>query len=117
MNAGSSLAIELNGTGAGQYDVLALAGGLLTLNGAALDVTLGYTPTPYVDAFTIVSGLGALPAGTFSGKPDGGAFQVGSTWMEIDYTPTSVILSVIPEPSTLGALGLAVVLAALFRRR
>ncbi len=117
MNAGSVLSIEIDGSGAGQYDVLAFAGGLLTLNGASLDVTLGYTPTPYVDSFTIVNGLGALPTGAFAGKPDGGSFQVGSTWMEIDYTPTSVILNVIPEPSTLGALGLAMALAALSRRR
>lgn len=117
MNAGSSLSVELNGTGAGAYDVVAFAGGLLALSDASLDVSLGFSPTPYVDTFTIVSGLGALPSGTFAGKPDGGSFLVGSTWMEIDYTPTSIVLSVIPEPSTFGVLGLAAALAILRRRR
>ncbi len=117
MNAGATLSIEINGTTAGQFDVLALSGSLLTLNGASLDVTLGFSPTPYADSFTIVSGLGALPTGTFDGKPDGGTFTAGGSTFLIDYTDSSIVLSVIPEPSTLGVMALAAGLAFLRRRR
>ena len=117
MNAGSTLSIELNGTGAGQYDVLDLSGGVLTLNDASLDITLGYMPTPYVDSFVIIDHLGALPSGTFAGKPDGGTFSAGGATFQIHYNPSDVVLTVIPEPSTLGGLGLAAALALLRRRR
>ncbi|MBM4155551.1 MAG: PEP-CTERM sorting domain-containing protein [Lentisphaerae bacterium] len=119
LDAGSTLSVEINGTTAGtQYDRLAFTGGSLTLNGATLDVVLGYA-AGLGDSFQIVTGLvGYDPgaSGVFAGKADGSTFTVGSTALRIDYNSNAIALTVVPEPASLGVLGLLAA-AALLRRR
>ena len=109
--------VELNGTTVGvDYDQLVMGSGTtLTLSSPTLNVLLGFTPT-LGDTFTIVTGFSNL-SGTFAGLPTSGStFNVGSTQFQIDYNPSDITLTVVPEPSTLGTmlLGAAVVL---LRRR
>ena len=95
-----------------------MGGGALTLNGGALDVTLGYV-AGLGDSFQIVTGLvGYDPgvSGVFSGKADGSTFTVGSTELRIDYNSDAISLTVVPEPASLGVVGLLAA-AALLRRR
>ncbi len=68
---GVSLIARLNGPVAGtQYDQFAT--GRIDLGGASLGLLFGYAPTPG-DTFTIVTNA----TGTFSGKPEGSAFDAG----------------------------------------
>jgi autotransporter-associated beta strand protein len=95
--AGSTLAVELNGTTPGaQYDrLLATAA---TLNGATLNVALGFAPAAGT-SFTIVTNA----AGTFAGLPQGGVLIVGATTFTISYTGgggSDVVLTSIPGTST-----------------
>ncbi len=95
------------------------AGGSLTLGSPALDILLGFTPA-LNDTFMIVSGLsGFVPGvnGIFSGKADGSSFTVGATEFQIDYNPSDITLTVIPEPASLGLMGLLGIAGVLLRRR
>lgn len=120
LSGGSTLSLELDGTTAGtQYDQLVLSGGSLTLGSPALDILLGFTPA-YSDTFTIVSGLSGFDPGVngiFSGKADGSSFTVGATEFQIDYNPSDITLTVIPEPVTTGLAGFVVLAGLLLRRR
>ncbi|HPM81731.1 MAG TPA: DNRLRE domain-containing protein, partial [Candidatus Anammoximicrobium sp.] len=75
-NSGSNLDVELNGTALGaQYDQLNVAG-TVSPGGAALNVTLGFTPA-VGSAFTILNnddddGV----TGVFNGLPEGKVFSV-----------------------------------------
>jgi autotransporter-associated beta strand protein len=120
IGGGSTLSLELDGTTAGtQYDQLVLSGGSLTLGSPALDILLGFTPA-YNDTFTIVSGLSGFDPdvnGIFSGKADGSSFTVGATEFQIDYNPSDITLTVIPEPASMGLMGLLGIAGVLLRRR
>jgi autotransporter-associated beta strand protein len=120
LSGGSTLSMELDGTTAGtQYDQLVLSGGSLTLGSPALDILLGFTPA-YNATFTIVSGLSGFDPGVngiFSGKADGSSFTVGATEFQIDYNPSDITLTVIPEPVTTGLAGFVVLAGLLLRRR
>jgi autotransporter-associated beta strand protein len=114
LESGSTLKIEINGLTLGvDYDQLFLANTTLTLNNPGLQVLLGFSPS-IGDSFTIVSGFSTL-SGQFNGLPDGSVFSVGSTQFQIDYEPNDIVLTVVPEPSTLGTLLLGTVLLRLRR--
>ncbi len=125
LNTGSTLSLELQDPLTDPYDTLVMNGGVLYLNGTpelSLSLYGGYVPN-IGDAFTIVSGFvgSAGPFdtafdGIFNGKPDGGMFSVSGSTFQIDYNANDITLTVVPEPHTLGLLGLAA-LGALLRRR
>jgi autotransporter-associated beta strand protein len=77
--------LDLDGTTAGtQYDQL-LVTGTVDLGGAAINVTLGFTPPPGT-VFTILNNEGPdAVAGTFAGLPEGAVFAVGGTSLRISY--------------------------------
>lgn len=118
MDAGSTFSVELNGLVPGTgYDQLAFVGGGLTLNGPELSVALNFAPAAG-ESFAIVTGLSGFDPGvngTFNGKADGSSFVAGGTELRIDYEPTEITLTVVPEPGSLGAIGLLA--AALLLRR
>jgi autotransporter-associated beta strand protein len=118
MESGSFLTVELNGLAAGTgYDQIVMDGGALTLNSATLNLVLGFSPD-LGNTFAIITGLGALPGGDgiFTGRPNASTFTVNSTEFRIDYSDEDVTLTVVPEPASLGMLGLLAV-AAMLRRR
>ncbi len=121
-DAGSTFTFELDGLTAGTgYDQLLFGGGnvaTLTLNGPTLQVLLGFTPS-YGTVFEIVSGFGTLAGtpGEFDGRPDGSTFTVNTTEFQIDYNANDITLTVVPEPSSLGLVGILGVLGWLGRRR
>ncbi|MCX7818625.1 MAG: autotransporter-associated beta strand repeat-containing protein [Kiritimatiellae bacterium] len=117
LQSGAFFEVELNGTTPGTlYDQLLMGTGTtLTLSNPTLSVILGFTPS-LGDTFQIVSGFSTL-SGTFSGLPSSGStFNVGSTQFQIDYNASDITLTVIPEPSTLGLVGM-IAAGILLRRR
>jgi autotransporter-associated beta strand protein len=84
-SAESSYVVQLNGltpgTGYDQLDVT----GTVSLNGATLDASLGFSPNPG-DAFVIIQNDGTDPvAGTFAGLPEGAGFRIGGVAFHIYY--------------------------------
>jgi len=93
LNSGATLVVDLNGTSQGTtYDWLQSDHSVF-LDGANLVVETGFPP-PAGTTFTVVSG--ASVSGTFAGIPEGGVVQSanGSTAYLVNYTPTSVVLTV-----------------------
>ncbi|HSX03013.1 MAG TPA: hypothetical protein VLI05_06940 [Candidatus Saccharimonadia bacterium] len=86
----SGLAVEINGPTVGaQYDQTAVTG-TAALNGAKLDVSLGYTPAAG-SSFTILTASSVT--GQFAGLANGSTFTVGGTTFTITYNATSVVLT------------------------
>jgi uncharacterized protein with beta-barrel porin domain len=71
MNAGSTLAVEINGTTAGsQYDQV-VVNGTVDVSGATLAVTHGYVPGNGDSYTLIVNDAADSVTGTYSGLPEG----------------------------------------------
>ncbi|HEX8911301.1 MAG TPA: Ig-like domain repeat protein, partial [Humisphaera sp.] len=115
LNAAATFAARLNGTTAGSgYDQTVVAG-TVSLGGAALSVSLGYTPA-YGDTFRLINNDGSDPvSGTFAGLPEGSTFTAGGSAFLVSYvggdgndvTLTAVATSTTtvaasPTPSTYG---------------
>jgi hypothetical protein len=120
--SGSTFAVTLNGTGAGQYDQIA-AFGTVSVSNSVLSLTLGYTPQSG-DTFTIVSNQGPNAVfGVFVDPQNGvltnnATFLAGGTTFQINYDGNAngqdVILtaenvSPVPEPSALLLVALGMV--------
>ncbi|WP_052703348.1 Ig-like domain-containing protein [Comamonas thiooxydans] len=83
MNAGSVLAVEINGTTAGtQYDQVVVNGAVIVA-GATLSATHGYTPG-LGDVYTIISNnLADAVTGSFSGLAEGGTLTAGGNSIQL----------------------------------
>lgn len=114
LDGNTTLQINLSGPVAGvSYDQL-LVGGLLTLNGAALELTLDFNPDLW-STFDI-AGFNSLD-GTFAGLNQGDTFWVNGSQFQIDYAAESIVLTAIPEPASAAALIGALAALMLLRRR
>jgi autotransporter-associated beta strand protein len=116
--SGSVFSVELVGTLAGEADQLLMSGteDTLTLGGATLQLI---TPNvlPVSASFIIIDGFSVL-SGTFAGLPNSGdTVATANNTFEIYYNLGDITLTVVPEPGTLGFLGLAGLLGWLVRRR
>jgi autotransporter-associated beta strand protein len=99
---------EIFGDGAGQFDQLSVDG-LLTMDGTLNLLTTGtYTPGDFVQLFDATNYSGAFT--TITGTDIGGGLEWDTSTLA-----TNGIITVIPEPSTVGLLGLSAL--ALLRRR
>ena len=82
LNASTAFTVELNG--GNDYDQLNVNGSV-TLNGAALSLSLGFIPA-FGTSFTIINNDGEdAVSGTFSGLPQGALFTAGNTVFRITY--------------------------------
>jgi len=114
----ANYAVELNGLTIGsQYDSTLVSGsGFINISNSELSVSLGFTPS-VGDQFDILTNLtGHAVLGTFDGLSEGGIINAGGTDLQISYfggTGNDVVLTVVPEPSSLvlvlAGLGLMVV--------
>ncbi|MDH4872215.1 DUF4347 domain-containing protein, partial [Pseudomonas sp. BN515] len=88
MNAGSILAVEINGTTAGtQYDQV-VVNGTVNVSGATLAVTHGYAPG-FGDVYTLIdNNLSDSVTGNFSGLAEGGTLTASGngTVLTASYT-------------------------------
>jgi autotransporter-associated beta strand protein len=90
-NAGSTFAVDLNGTTVGTgYDQL-FAAGTVTLTGPMLTVSVGF-PSATGNTFAIIQSTGAISGG-FSGLPEGFTFVSGGRIFRINYTTNAVTLT------------------------
>lgn len=113
------LTIEIGGTSAGLFDLLAV--GDATLLGGVLNVVLvnGFTPGAS-DTFTILTAPGGRSGFFSNALVDGARFPTsdGTGSFIIDYTPNSVVLmNFVPEPSGGVLLAAGGLLCARRRRR
>jgi hypothetical protein len=85
LTGGSNVDVELNGTTVGtQYDQLNVTGSV-SLGGATLNVSTGFTPTPG-NTFIIVNNDGNDPVtGTFNSLPEGATVFGGGNAFSISY--------------------------------
>ena len=78
-----TLAVDLNGTAAGQFDQLKVTGTISL--GGALAVTAGYAAA-VGDTFTIIDNDGVDPVqGTFAGLADGASVTLGGKLFRVSY--------------------------------
>jgi len=128
--SGSALGVKLNGTTVGsQHDRLTV-NGTVTLGGADLSPTVGYTPG-LGDRLFIISNDGADPViGNFNGLPHASSFLIGETTAYISDTgdlgtgsvaggnDVVIVFTPVPEPGMVLGLGaVALGLVRLLRRR
>ncbi|HVM60277.1 MAG TPA: autotransporter-associated beta strand repeat-containing protein [Verrucomicrobiae bacterium] len=117
----ANYAVDLNGlTFGSQYDSTLVGSGLVNLSNSVLDVNLGFTPAVGSQFDILTNATGAAIEGTFAGLPEGSTFLDNSTDFEITYlggTGNDVVLTVIPEPSSLVLAASGLVMLMMFRRR
>src|SRR5262249_27358695 len=83
-DSGSTFNVELNGTGAGQFDQLSVIGSV-TLGNAALSVSVGFSPSAG-GVFTIINNDSNHPViGTFAGFRQGAVLTAGGRNFLISY--------------------------------
>lgn len=123
--ATSTIAMEISGTGAGQYDQINVTGGVNLDGNGKIEVTmLSFVPQPSEYYFLILNDGGDAISGTLNGIAQGGSFSSGGHTWQVSYTGNSstnsftggndLVLHVVPEPSTLALLGAC---AVFWRRR
>ena len=108
LQSNSTYAVELNGSGLGVgYDSVLVGAGTINISNSLLSVSLGYTPN-VGDQFDIVTNAtGNAVLGEFAGLGEGSIFNVSGTDLQITYlggTGNDIVLTVVPEPSTLALI-------------
>jgi autotransporter-associated beta strand protein len=105
---GATWLIDLVGDVSGSSDLINLGSGVLDLNNANLSINLGSSNFTIGRTYTIA---------TYGSLVSGSAFSGGSiiSGYEINYGANSITLTAVPEPGTLGLLGMA--LGGFFFRR
>ncbi len=84
-SASGSLNVALNGSTLGSGYVQLYSTGTVTLNGATLNVSLGYTPTAGTTFDIVTNNDNMAVVGTFNGLPEGAVFTSGSQAFTITY--------------------------------
>jgi fibronectin-binding autotransporter adhesin len=125
----STIAMEIAGAGVGQYDQINVTGAVnLNGNGKIEMSLLSYTPGASDIYFLVVNdGVDAIN-GTLYGLNQGDTFNSGGYTWQVSYVGNSVtnsftggndlaLVAVIPEPGTIGLLGLASAFLLGARRR
>ncbi|HUJ11384.1 MAG TPA: PEP-CTERM sorting domain-containing protein [Verrucomicrobiae bacterium] len=121
LQSNSNYAVELNGLGLGvDYDSVLVGSGTINIGNSVLAVSLGFTPN-VGDQFDIVTNAtGNAVLGEFAGLSEGSVFTVGSTDLQITYlggTGNDIVLTVVPEPSSLGLIVFGLLGTYWLRRR
>jgi T5SS/PEP-CTERM-associated repeat protein len=122
LNPTAHLVMEIGGpTPGSQYDRLTVSGEIDVGGSLALSFLNGYTP-PFGQQFTLIDNLGAGPIiGTFDGLPEGGLLTANGITFATTYaggTGNDLVITAVPEPSSLALAGLAAVgWVAYWRRR
>lgn len=104
LNAGSVFHVRLDGTVAGsQYSSIITFNAPAVLNGATLDLSLGFTP-PMNHTFVLISRSSGPVTGTFAGLPQGSLLTNNGVVFRINYAGGSgddVALTRVTGPATL----------------
>jgi PKD domain len=96
LTAGTTVAIELNGTAPEAYDTLS-TNGALTLGNATLSPSRGFAAS-MGDVFYIGAAVGGV-SGTFNGLADGASLMIGTQPFTIHYLAQYVTLTATGSPS------------------
>jgi fibronectin-binding autotransporter adhesin len=124
----SGIAMEIAGSGMGQYDQVSVTGGVNLEGNGRIEISLlSFIPDPSEIYFLILNdGVDAIH-GTLFGIAQGGTFESGGYIWQVSYTGDSatnsftggndLALQVVPEPSTMLLLGGGLTLVVVLRRR
>lgn len=114
LEATSTLTLEFEGTGAGEYDVLLNDAGDILAAGGMLELTFGSFEINNGDTFTVFESWAGFDGAflAINGTDLGGGLMVDTSNLLIDGT-----LTVVPEPSTYALLAGILVFAAITLRR
>jgi hypothetical protein len=96
--ADSTFLVQIAGSGTGDYGVLNVSGGDVTLGANAqlgIDVLNGFVPAGH--AFTIVTDTGGSISGVFANAPESGFTLDGYNWT-IAYNTNDIVLNGSPVP-------------------
>jgi autotransporter-associated beta strand protein len=86
LSSAATLTLELNNPiPVSGYDQLSVAGAI-SLNGASLKLSLGYSAVPGASFLIMVNEGTDVIQGTFAGLPEGAIFQVSNQWFRISYS-------------------------------
>ncbi len=124
----STIAMEISGTGAGQYDQVNVTGTVDLDGNGKIEVTmLSFVPLPTDIYFLILNDGADAIDGTLNGIAQGGSFTSGGYTWQVSYLGSSVdgtftggndlALQLVPEPSTWLLLTGGLMVVTFLRRR
>jgi len=126
---GSTIAMEISGTGAGQYDQINVTGAVNLNGNGRIEMTMlsGFTPGSTDIFFLVLNDSSDAISGTLFGLAQAGQFTSGGYTWQVSYTGDStgstftggndLALMVVPEPQTWILLAGGLTVMTVFRRR